>query len=96
VTNGMFLIPQEYTIGTTDDYNATLYSWWTQWVYTNGDLSIAGNDYADFTLTAGISYDYGNYEWMMKPYFDGLQQLKQNMVFLLRAGMVNYPFEFTD
>src|SRR5665213_1568920 len=34
--------------------------------------------------------------WLMPPYFDGRAQLKQNLIFLLRSPMMNFPFQFSD
>ena len=59
-----------------------VYTWWAQTTPTNGSPSAATGP----TLT---------YNWLT-PFYDGRVQLKQNLIFLLRAGLVDFPFDYTE
>jgi hypothetical protein len=89
-TNGLYLLPNQLVPGspyTNHDYN-----WYGQAVGTNGK---------GLTATTFLSEDYtsqqGAYEnsWLVPPYFDGRAQLKQNLIFQLRAALADRPFQFT-
>jgi hypothetical protein len=58
------------------------YTWWAQTIPTNGSSSAATGP----NLT---------YSWLT-PFYDGRVQLKQNLIFLLRAGLVDFPFEYME
>jgi predicted esterase len=68
------------------------YQWYVKAVGTNGDLS-AGTP---------VSNGFGNSEangqdaWIVPPYFDGRAQLKQNLIFQLRAANADAPFQLND
>ena len=105
-TNGLYLIPAFMQTAPVDSYGQSSYRWWVETVDANGvanslDYPVYNrvdlgnpfyNDYWDQT----DSYYLGGKPWLMTPYFDGRAQLKQNLIFLLRAGLNNMPFQFTE
>lgn len=58
------------------------YTWWAQTIPTNGSPSAATGPNT-------------TYVWMT-PFYDGRVQLKQNLIFLLRAGLTDFPFQYTE
>jgi hypothetical protein len=85
-TNGMCLQPNVILPG-DGTYE---YSWYGQAVGANG---------YGLTATTYLSQDYTSPQddnWLVPPYFDGRQQLKQNLIFQLRAAMADFPFQYTD
>jgi hypothetical protein len=85
LTNGLYSIPSNWLRNPVDGYNWADYCWWAQAVNTNGGCSAATY------LTGGYFLTQTN-GWLVVPYFDGRVQLKQNLIFLLRAGLVDFPF----
>jgi hypothetical protein len=88
-TNGLYLIPAEDTTSSLDAYGYAWYGWFVQPVNANGQGTSQAN-----------SFDWGFYSdllpqyWIVPPYFDGRAQLKQNLIFLLRAATVDSPFYY--
>jgi hypothetical protein len=100
-TNGLYVLPTSWSAtAAVDSYGYSYYDWWVQAVDADGNPSGAA------LLTAGGYYDdnslfYNDYymqtgAWPVTPYFDGREQLKQNLIFLLRAGLDGAPLQFTE
>ena len=92
ITNGFCQIPAACVEGLADFYGYANYLWEAQILDTN---SYALSQVVDF----GVGY--GNVEgngpdWMIPPYFDGRQQLKQNLIFQLRAANKDNQFQLQD
>ena len=97
-TNGLYSLANEMTV--PDAYVFPWlycdYYWNVQAIDTNGHLSAATgpvpvlwNCYADAQKDV-------QHTWLVPPYFDGRAQLKQNLIFQLRAATVDAPFHFED
>ncbi|HXI72514.1 MAG TPA: hypothetical protein VNN22_19395 [Verrucomicrobiae bacterium] len=92
-TNGLYLLPSSITASPMDAYGYSYYSWSVEPV--NAD----GNGIGEFKLLSSgfFSSLTGNSKnWIIPPYFDGRVQLKQNLIFKLRAATVDSPFQFSD
>jgi hypothetical protein len=69
------------------------YTWYGQAVGTNG---------FGLTTTTQLSQDYTSPQdgffnsWLVAPFFDGRAQLKQNLIFQLRAAVLDRPFQYTE
>jgi len=92
ITNGLYAIPASWTVSRTNGAGEISYSYWMQAVITNGGLSAPGWD-----LYRGFYFNTDNHHdnWLVPPYFDGRAQLKQNLIFQLRAATKDFPFEYT-
>jgi hypothetical protein len=100
-TNGLYLIPAAAAASPVDAYGYAWYWWFVQPVNANGQgtaqavpLDWLRPDYVwggYFSSLTGDSID-----WLVPPYFDGRVQLKQNLIFKLRAATKDFPFAFTD
>jgi hypothetical protein len=67
----------------------TSYQWFVQTLNTNGvPNATIGNSQRYIFLVED------NRAWLVPPYFDGRAQLKQNLIFLLRAATVDSPFNY--
>lgn len=88
-TNGFYLIPSSWDVMQPDAWNSSGYFWYVQTLNTNGTPNANGVLYQGYRFTGD---DRG---WLVPPYFDGRTQLKQNLIFLLRAGVVDSPFDDT-
>jgi len=86
--NGLYQLPTSMTVSPVDAYGASLYRWWVQAVYANKPPSAAQ------LVSWGSGYGEDSRNWAMPPYFDGRAQLKQNLIFALRAATMDYPFSF--
>ena len=83
-TQNQFLIPASDAVAPTDAEGDSSYAWYVQATGTNGNSG----------MPAYCPIDGGN---VAAPYFfDGRAQLKQNLVFMLRAALADQPFEFFD
>jgi hypothetical protein len=90
-TNGLYLIPAAWTTSPTDAYGRSDYIWFVQPIDANGH----GTSKATQRILGYYSSVTGNsINWIEPPYFDGRTQLKQNLIFLLRAVTVDYPFYY--
>jgi hypothetical protein len=92
-TNGLYLLPSSITATPVDAYGNASYTWTASLLSSNG-LSVADDD----ILTDGFANDSASQtqDWIVPPFLDGRQQLKQNLVFLLRAATKDIPFQFSD
>jgi hypothetical protein len=90
-TNGLYLIPANETTSPTDAYGYAEYQWFAQPVNANGQ----GTSQATCFYYGFISQLIPQ-SWIVPPYFDGRAQLKQNLIFLLRAATVDFPFYYQD
>lgn len=90
LTNGLFLLPSSLTTPAIDSYGLADYEWHVQTVDANNNPSESA------ILAYGNEYLDQNYKlnWIVPPYFDGRTQLKQNLIFLLRAATVDFPFYY--
>ena len=94
-TNGLYPLPSDWTISDTDP-NTYYYQWWVQ----------AETDSTNVSAATPVGYQNGNLYheslnnfgsiWLEPPYFDGRAQLKQNLIFQLRAATTDSPFQFTE
>jgi hypothetical protein len=92
LTNGLYLLPTTLTTPGADFYGHTHYVWFVQTV------DASNNPSEPMPLTYGNIYpeqNDGRY-WIVPPYFDGRTQLKQNLIFLLRAATVTAPFYYEE
>jgi hypothetical protein len=103
-TNGVAVLPAPWSeVCPVDGYGISDYEWWIQTVDAQGNISGAasiGGGYADYGSPFYNDYSdnytgYPNSEWPSEPWFDGREQLKQNLIFMLRAGLNGRPFSFT-
>jgi hypothetical protein len=78
-TNGLYALPS-IKVSEVD------YSWYAQATNANNGLS-AGS----FVASTEVE---GEENGLAESWFDGRQQLKQNLRFFLRAALRNYPFQF--
>jgi hypothetical protein len=91
-TNGIYSIPASWT-PVLDGYGFGDYAWFLQTVSANGNVSKAvfvEND-ANYWVDGGVE---ATLNWPA-PFFDGRAQLKQNLIFQLRAATVDFPFEYS-
>jgi hypothetical protein len=86
-TNGLYSMPSSWLKNPVNEYNNAYYCWWAQVVNSNGGCSAAK------LLTDGYILNQTN-AWIVPPFFDGRTQLKQNLIFQLRAALVDQPFQF--
>jgi hypothetical protein len=93
ITNGLYAIPASWSVARTNVYGYTAYEYWIQPVITNAGPGSAGAYEGHW----GSYYpeDMHNNQWLVPPYFDGRAQLKQNLIFQLRAATKDFPFEYT-
>jgi hypothetical protein len=90
-TNGLCPLPNNKMQGAGDNYSEHI--WIGQAVGTNG---------LGLTAVVGLSGDYASplddYQsgWLVTPFFDGRAQLKQNLIFQLRAATMDDFFHFSD
>jgi hypothetical protein len=95
-TNGLYPIPSNETTSPLDSYGYAFYEWSVQPVDATGQgtgaaVPFFGNSYTGWwSDVAGDSIN-----WIVPPYFDGRAQLKQNLIFKLRAATKDFPFTFT-
>jgi hypothetical protein len=85
ITNGLYQLPAAWE-GTADSNGN--YWWYAQTISANGSTN-----YPNFIQ--GLGYTIGNYVWP-RPFYDGRAQLKQNLIFLLRAANEQNSFQFTE
>jgi hypothetical protein len=99
LTNGIVALPAPWSsVCPVDGYGASDYEWWIQTVDAQGNVSSAlpvDYGYADNGSLFYNDYSGPSSEWPVEPWFDGREQLKENLIFLLRAGLNDQPFSFT-
>jgi hypothetical protein len=89
-TNGLCQLPNTKETGAADNYNEHV--WLGQAVGTSG---------LGLTAPAILSSDYSapldsfQSGWLVMPFFDGRAQLKQNLIFQLRAAVADQPFQYS-
>lgn len=81
-TNGLFLLPTAWVTSPLNEYD----QWWVETV-ENGSANSAANAVSYYPYPDGSLFPL---------YFDGRAQLKQNLIFQLRAATENGQFEFTE
>jgi hypothetical protein len=89
-TNGLYPIPAAWLTQPVDAYGFSDYGWWVQTVDAHGGATSEG-------ISLGETYNYNSGTgWLVPPAFDGRVQLKQNLIFLLRAATANAPFGYSE
>jgi len=90
-TNGLYQLPNDAVLGEGD--NLWNYNWYGQAVGTNG-LGLTATTW----LTTVYTSPQDNFQmtWLVPPFFDGRTQLKQNLIFQLRAALADRPFQYTE
>jgi hypothetical protein len=83
ITNGLFLIPQEWAPPASDEYGNGWFSFSLQSSNAVGNLSAA---------VWVADYQYYGIEW--QPFYDGREGLKQNLNFQFRAANTASPFAY--
>jgi pimeloyl-ACP methyl ester carboxylesterase len=86
-TNGLYLLPPSITSNPVDSYGSSNYTWQIQIVSNTGETN-QPEEIAE-SFASGVGY-FG----MEPPYVDGRVQLKQNLIFLLRAGLPENAFQY--
>ena len=89
-TNGLYPIPATWLTTPTDVYGMAQYTWWVQTVNTNNGT---------ISSPIPLSPEYDTYAiflsgTLVPPFYDGRVQMKQNLIFKLRAAQVDTPFQF--
>lgn len=99
-TNGVAALPAPWSAACpVDGYSYSDYDWWIQTVDAQGNASGAARLTYGYAENASLYYnDYSmtSAQWPTKPWFDGREQLKQNLIFLLRAGLTGQPFTYSE
>ncbi len=92
-TNGIYLMPPGLTAVPVDGYGYSEYQWYVRTINTNGGANSPIN-----YLTSGYNAyaGGGTNVWLLPPYFDGRVQMKQNLIFQLRAASETTPFRFSE
>ncbi len=92
-TNGIYLMPPGLTAVPVDGYGYSEYQWYVRTINTNGGANSPIN-----YLTSGYNAyaGGGTNVWLLPPYFDGRVQMKQNLIFQLRAASETTPFQFSE
>jgi hypothetical protein len=83
-TNGLYLLPNSLMVRSADSYGQAEYRWFVQTIDTNNNPSEPTYFQMPYNSRA------------LPAYFDGRTQLKQNLIFQLRAANENGPFQFTE
>ena len=110
ITNGLYELPASWNATPViDGYGDSFYIWWMATIDTNGATNgsaiISDNNgeyygygnYNDAGNNDNNDYASGQTSsWTEPPYFDGREQMKQNLTFLLRAGLNSLPFQFNE
>jgi len=90
-TNGLCQLPNNPVPGDGNNRWFSGYNWYAQAVGANGQ---------GLTATSWLIQDYtspqDNFQksWLVPPFFDGRAQLKQNLIFQLRAAVADRPFQY--
>jgi hypothetical protein len=92
-TNGLYLLPASITANPIDAYGLARYYWYVEPLDENGN----GIGFAKEVSHGAYSSVAGDSQvWVVPPHHDGRVQLKQNLIFKLRAATRNFPFAFTQ
>jgi len=93
-TNGAYSIPASWApVVDSYGYYGSEYAWWVQAIGANGDVSAGNTLWADPYFMVEETSSGVLLPWYPR-FFDGRMQLKQNLIFQLRAATVDFPFEF--
>ena len=84
LANGLYQIPESWSPPAEDAYGYPYFSVYIQSVEANGNTSAGRLIYTRYPGNDSLS----------DPFYDGRQQLKDNLVFLLRAANTNQPFNY--
>jgi len=92
-SNGLFALPNIVLPSDGNDRQNYGYQWYGQAVGTNGHgLTMTTQLRQDFVSSA----DGWMTSWMVPPFVDGRVQLKQNLIFQLRAALADHPFQYAE
>ena len=92
-TNGLYPLPNKLVPSDGNFRGTWRYNWYAQAKGTNG---------YGLTATTWLLEDYCSPQdgyfnsWLVPPFFDGREQLKQNLIFQLRAAVADRPFQYTE
>ncbi len=92
-TNGLYLLPASLTASPINTHGYGRYWWYVE------PLNGAGQGVGQSKLVSSGSASQADNDihyWIVPPYFDGRTQMKQNLIFKLRAATVDSPFRFSD
>jgi len=85
ITNGLYPLPAAWEGSADSPEN---YFWWVQTISANGFTN-------NPTSIQSLGFTIAGYTWP-PPFYDGRAQLKQNLIFLLRAANEHNSFQFTE
>ncbi len=87
-TNGLYPIPAAWLVVTNDPYGFPEYGWWVQTVDANTNAT------SSFQELGEVMSNQFPGNSLVPPVFDGRVQLKQNLIFQLRAAAVDASLHF--
>jgi hypothetical protein len=88
-TNGLYLLPKSITASPVDAHGQNTYYWEVQLVNEAGATNPINGLISSYGSAVGV---FG----IVPPYVDGRVQLKQNLAFLLRAGLADISFQYEE
>ena len=95
LSNGVCTIPNPPITGNDSDFTyADVGITWIGWAtFTNGDVSVGA-----YLATRSFTTPEDSFQSvrLAAPFYDGREQMKENMIFQLRAASIISPFEFYD
>ncbi len=91
-TNGLHLLPAFITASPMNAHGCADYWWYVEPLNGTGE-GVGGSKLVSSGIYSQEVSDAQN--WMVSPWFDGRTQLKQNLIFKLRAATVDSPFRFS-
>jgi hypothetical protein len=92
-TNGLYPLPNNLVPSDGNYRGVETYNWYAQAEGTNGN---------GLTATTWLLQDYNSPQdgffnsWLVPPFFDGRVQLKQNLIFQVRAAIADQTFQYTE
>jgi hypothetical protein len=93
ITNSLCLIPASCATGPVDIYDSANYFWSAQILDTNNNAISQSSDlYSGYGSSSGTPSP----DWLVPPYFDGRTELKQDLIFQLRAANETNQFVLQD
>ncbi len=90
-TNGLGYVPPGLITAPMDAYGNTTYFWWAQTVNANGG---ANSPIVNLGQTSGTNAVTYGIDAINPLYADGRVQMKEDLIFQLRAAMMDFPFGY--
>jgi len=90
-TNGLGYVPPGLITAPMDAYGNTTYFWWAQTVNANGG---ANSPIVNLGQTSGTNAITYGIDAINPLYADGRVQMKEDLIFQLRAAMMDFPFGY--